>query len=265
MAITTGISWTDATWNPFQGCIEVSPGCKNCYAKRDALHYGKDFHNVVKSKTTFNDPVKWFKSGKLKPFSYVFTCSISDFFIADADVWRDEAWRIIKHTPYIYLILTKRTQNIRDRLPKDWENGYPNVYLGATVETQDYIDRASELYQIPCEKRFISYEPALGMLNAQYLCQEHLTDWIIAGGESGPNHRAPDPKWFRSVRDYCKIYNIPFFFKQWGGNSKSKIDGTWGGCGLDGGAIHQYPVISPATTSYIESIVRVGGVELWRH
>src|SRR3990172_778380 len=125
MGKITGISWTDATYNPWYGCLKVSPGCKQCYMYRDMERYGKDPKVVTRAKpATFNSPLKWTEPQR------VFTCSWSDYFIEQADEWRDEAWDIIRRTPHLtYQILTKRPENIFDRLPADWGNGWPNVFL----------------------------------------------------------------------------------------------------------------------------------------
>ena len=114
MAENSKIQWTDHTWNPWQGCRKVSPGCLNCYMYRDKKRYGQDPATVVRSKPpTFNKPLKWHDPAK------VFVCSWSDFFIEDADEWRDDAWEIMRRTPHLtYQILTKRPRNIKDRLPR---------------------------------------------------------------------------------------------------------------------------------------------------
>ena len=116
MARNSGIDWTDHTWNPWQGCRKVSPGCANCYMYRDKRHFGQDPTTVVRSKpATFNAPLKW------KDQARVFVCSWSDFFIEDADPWRGEVWQIMRQTPHLtYMLLTKRLENISARLPDDW-------------------------------------------------------------------------------------------------------------------------------------------------
>jgi len=126
---------------------------------RDQRRWGLDPEIVVRNKTTFNDPLKW------KDPALVFTCSWSDWFIQDADVWRDEAWRMIRATPHLtYQILTKRPKLIPERLPADWGDGYPNVWLGVSVESRDWVGRLDDLARIPATVRFVSYEPALGPL-----------------------------------------------------------------------------------------------------
>lgn len=119
MGEKTGISWTNATWNPWQGCHKVSLGCRECYMFREKIRYGREPNVVVRSRPhTFNLPLR------LKTPQRVFTCSWSDFFIEEADPWRDEAWEIIRRTPHLtYQIVTKRPERMAGRLP--WGDGIP--------------------------------------------------------------------------------------------------------------------------------------------
>ena len=132
MAERTGIAWTDATWNCWQGCHKVSTGCKNCYMFADKKRYGQNPDVVTRSTVaTFNAPLKWAKNReKYGHINRVFPCSWSDFFIEEAEAWRAEAWAIIRQTPnLIYQICTKRPERIAACLPADWGTGYPNVWL----------------------------------------------------------------------------------------------------------------------------------------
>jgi protein gp37 len=232
MGKTTAIAWTDSTWNPWRGCLKVSPGCKNCYMYREQTRYGNDPKVVVRaSKNTFNNPLTWKIPRK------VFTCSWSDWFIDQADEWRDEAWDIIRHTQHLtYQILTKRPENIVSHLPFDWGDGWPNVWLGVSVESQDYEYRVDELFHTPAAVYFVSYEPALGPLDLTAQMRLGMIDWLISGGESGPDNRPTETAWVRSIRDQCAQHGVAYFPKQNGGNIK--IDGSYGGHLLDG-KIHQ--------------------------
>lgn len=240
MGEVTGISWCDATWNPWHGCAKVSAGCKNCYMFREKKQYGQDPTLVVRSKTKFNDPLKWVASGKAP--QRCFTCSWSDFFIADADPWRAEAWEIIRRTPQItYQILTKRPELIAYHLPPNWGTGYPNVWLGVSCENQSAVDkRIPLLLRTPAALRFLSCEPLIGRIDlCEYLgmwwnqtmgCFEGTgaqinkkafdgrsgIGWCIVGGESGSGARPMHPDWARSLRDQCEAAGVPFHFKQWG-------------------------------------------------
>jgi protein gp37 len=232
MAENSAIEWTKHTWNPWQGCRKVSAGCENCYMYRDKKRYGQDPITVIRSsKGTFNLPLKW------RDPANVFVCSWSDFFIEDADEWRPEAWEIIRNTPHLtYQLLTKRAQNIADRLPADWGGGYPNVWIGVTCENQEQADkRIPILLQIPAKVRFVSVEPMLGPVDLTRIIYDRQTvidslkglhgwplphadgpklDWVICGGETGPGARPMHPDWVRSLRDQCVAAGVPFFLKQ---------------------------------------------------
>jgi len=120
----------------------------------------------------------------------IFTCSMSDFFIEEADEWREEAWKVISLTPqHTWLILTKRPERIKDCLPADWGNGYPNVWLGVSVEDNDAFHRIEKLSKIPAKLRFVSAEPLLETVDfTKEIDGKRPIDkfeWIIIGGESG--------------------------------------------------------------------------------
>lgn len=233
MAGMSSIEWTQATWNPWHGCTKISPGCKNCYMFRDKVRFGQDPNIVTKSKTTFHDPLYW-----VEP-RLIFTCSWSDWFIHSADSWRGEAWEVIRKTPHhTYQILTKRPERIVENLPHDWGDGWPNVWLGVSIENQKYVSRKDMLVTIPSKLRFISAEPLLGPIDFGSL---EGIGWIITGGESGPNARSINLEWVRSIKLQCHQSKIPFFHKQNGGTKK--IDGSWGGRTLDGQIWNNLPFV----------------------
>jgi protein gp37 len=227
MGKNSAIEWTDHSWNPWRGCHKVSQGCKNCYMFREQERYGKDPNIVVRSKTTFQDPLKW------KDPAMVFTCSWSDFFIEEADPWRDEAWEIIKQTPHLtYQILTKRPERIHYGLPDDF---FPrNVWWGISAENQDELEERwdildSELHFHVPPIMFISAEPLLGPLDLTFAFEEidcgdeehnwwtRAADWVIVGGESGPDYRPMNPDWARDILKQCREHEVPYFMKQMGG------------------------------------------------
>lgn len=212
------IQWTGPTWNPWHGCSKVSSGCKYCYMFRDKERYGQEPTMVLKSKTGFDAPLKWNEP------QLVFTCSWSDWFIKDADEWRDEAWGIIKNTPkHTYQILTKRPERILECLPEDWGDGYPNVWLGVSVENDAEKHRIETLSKVPARIRFISAEPLIGELNLEDY-SEILTEnyhWIILGGESGNKtgkyrFRECKLEWFTKLIDISRQTNMKVFVKQLG-------------------------------------------------
>lgn len=114
----------------------------------------------------------------------VFCASLTDFFIQDADPWRDEAWKVIRECPNLdFLILTKRPSLIPSRLPADWRNGYPNVWLGTTCGVRSSYPRIDDLCSVPAIVRFVSAEPLLESLSDIDLGGVH---WLIAGGSRAP-------------------------------------------------------------------------------
>ena len=223
MGKNSQIQWTDHTWNPWYGCRKVSPGCKYCYAERDMTRYRKDFKAVQRSKTQFNAPTKF----KYEQGSKIFTCSWSDFFIEDADEWREEAWQIIKYTQsYTYQILTKRPERIHRCLPLDWGHGYQNVWLGVSVESNGQIERIKTLSEVPAKVRFLSAEPLLERLELNFnpiheFGKLNYLDWVIIGGESGNNegkfkYRNCELDWIEDLVFWCQKFDTPVFVKQLG-------------------------------------------------
>ena len=234
MGDTTAIGWTNATWNPWQGCTKVSEGCDNCYMFRDKTRYGQNPKIVVRSKTTFKAPLKW------KEPALVFTCSWSDWFHKTADPWRDEAWQIVKDTPHLtYQILTKRPGRIARHLPTDWGDGYPNVWLGVSVEAEQTAHRIAVLRDTPARVRFLSAEPLIGPLDLDR--RLNGIHWVIVGGESGPACRPMDLAWARNIREECKAQGAAFFLKQLGGNPDARAHYK---AVLDGQTYTEFPAAS---------------------
>jgi protein gp37 len=234
MAENSSIQWTQHTWNPWQGCKKVSHGCKFCYMYRDKDRYNQDPTIVIRSaKATFNKPLTW------KDTAMVFTCSWSDWFIEEADAWRQEAWEIIKKTPHLtYQILTKRPERIKQCLPPDWGEGYPNVWIGISIENEkSALERIKILCEIPAKVRFLSCEPLIDEISmrwkyvpknwreesgsvGQYEAMLHI-HWVIIGGESGNDtglyrFRPTKIEWIEGIINDCKTNNVPVFVKQLG-------------------------------------------------
>lgn len=229
MAETTGILWTNSTFNPWHGCSKVGPGCDNCYAERDSQRFngdkvlwGVDAERLTLSDHYWKQPLKWNKrAGELGYRHRVFCASMADVMDKNSpDGARERLWALIKSTPNLdWLILTKRIGNAKSMLPPDWGNGYPNVWLMITVVNQAEADRdIPKLLQTPAVIRGLSMEPLLGPINlTQWISvPENQNLWSIVGGESGPNARPMHESWVESLHDQCKQYNTPFFFKQWG-------------------------------------------------
>lgn len=244
---------------------------------------------------TWQDPYKW-QAGlnrmdgdptprhPVMSCKRIFTCSLSDFFHAKVDSrtlgwnahdmhtsvgkrvnpdsqfkakWRDCAWQVIKETPnLVYLILTKRPELIQARLPKDWGEGYPNVWLGTSVGCRMTLSKIDSLRKVPVHSkavRFLSCEPLLE--NIAWDIDLSGIGWVIVGGESGTNpeyrwnpqgdwrkelqddrgRRTMEIGWAKDLRMKCEAQGIPFWFKQ--------ITGSKSGTGEDalGEVVHEVP------------------------
>jgi protein gp37 len=212
------IQWTDATVNFWTGCKKVSAGCKFCYMYRDKERYGKDPTTVMRTApATFEAALKW------KDSKRIFTCSWSDFFIEEADTWRADAWDIIRKTPHHqWQILTKRPERIAECLPPDWGDGWDNVWVGVSVESQDFTHRLESLAKIPAKVRFISAEPLIGPLDLSSLIEILPSfHWLIIGGESGNDtgkygYRPCKMEWITDLIEQTDGTGINVFVKQTG-------------------------------------------------
>ncbi len=259
MGEATAIKWTDHTFNPWQGCTKVSPACDHCYAETLSKRvghperWGPDGARDVTSDAYWRNPIKWDRAAaeRGRP-ALVFCASMADVFEdrPDLDEIHDARQRLLEEliveTPnLIWLLLTKRPQNVLEMVPQhwlvegteEWETGeWPtNVWVGTTVEDQERADeRIDHLARIPAPVRFLSCEPLLGSIDLL----NHITaiDWIIAGGESGPGYRPLDVGHARSLRQQADLWDVPFFFKQHGGNTAKA-----GGHLLDGEVRQAWP------------------------
>lgn len=216
----TKIEWTEHTWNFLTGCDKVSPGCQHCYAETMAnrlramgyTKYANGFE-LTFHKDHLKLPLKWKKS------RLIFVNSMSDLFHRDVpldiiqqslEIMRTAHW-------HQFQILTKRSERLLQLNPNlDWPS---NVWMGVSVENEEYLYRVGHLKQTGAIVKFLSFEPLLGPLPNLNLCQ---IDWVIVGGESGPRARPMNPDWVKEIRDQCVSANIPFFFKQWGGFNRKK-------------------------------------------
>jgi protein gp37 len=235
MAEQTAVSITQHTWNPWRGCTRISPGCRNCYMFRQQERYGNDPSQVVRTKT-WGEPLRWQKKAAAAGRTdLVFTCSWSDWFHEDADGWRAEAWDVVRRCPNLtFQVLTKRPERIAAHLPADWGAGYPNVWLGVSVERDDYCWRADLLRAVPAQTRWVCAEPLLGPLPGLSLEGIH---WLVVGGESGPGWRPMELEWARQLRARCRAAGVAFYFKQ--------ANGAYPGMGarLDGEVIQEMPAV----------------------
>lgn len=236
MGEATAISWAHHTFNPWWGCLKVSPGCDNCYALRTVQEHmpnSKLWDPKYKTRKTMAESTwkklkTWDnKARKAGEIHRVFVGSMCD--IADEFGPQDDRRRMFEapalYPSLIFMFLTKRVGRFLQYAEMYWPDGVPeNVWFGFTAEDQKRFDerwaefRASGFGPADFGKIYLSYEPALGFIGVSGCFYDgfmHL-DLVIAGGESGPLARPADPEWFRFMRDQCERLGIDFHFKQWG-------------------------------------------------
>jgi len=234
------IEWTDKSWNIISGCTKVSPGCDNCYAigmsrRLQSMEgkVGEKYSGTVEGdnwtgKVTCHEdllelPLRWKKPSR------IFVNSMSDLFHDDVPVTfiKEVLQTILLCPQHIFQVLTKRPMRMSVVMRSIYASSMttdakglvplttiPNLWLGVSCENRPMWDqRIHHLKRTPAAVRFVSYEPALGDLGKVDL---EGINWIIAGGESGPNARPSHPDWFRSLRDQCVVAGVPYFFKQHG-------------------------------------------------
>lgn len=235
MAKETQIPWTRSTLNGWIGCTKISPGCDGCYAEvldarfHASAHWGAGAPRMLTKDRTWNQVDRWNKealaSGEFWP---VFCASQSDVFDNEVpDAWRIRLWQHFKSTPALtYQVVTKRIGNARAMLPEDWGDGYPNVWLIATVVNQDEALRdIRKLKSVPAAIHGLSIEPMLAPIDLFAADPVHggrLIDglgWVIVGGESRQGVHRPrafDLAWCESIVAQCTSAGVPVFVKQMG-------------------------------------------------
>jgi protein gp37 len=230
----SNIEWTECTWNFQTGCDKISTGCRNCYAEIFARRlkamgntkYAKGFTLTI-HEHVLEFPLKW-KKPRL-----VFVNSMSDSFHSSVPLRTiEKAFHTMGRAHWHqFQILTKRSERLAkvgQKLP--W---HPNIWMGVTVETADFIRRIEDLKQTHAKIKFLSLEPLLSPLPGLNL---EGIDWVIVGGESGPRARPMKMEWVKEIRDRCVSARVPFFFKQWGGVNKKAA-----GRSLEGRQWNQMP------------------------
>lgn len=252
MAGSSAIEWTEATWNPVAGCTIVSPGCTNCYAMRIAARLQAIGHpkyrgvtrksgrrSVWTGRINLDDnlldaPLRW-----RRPLR-IFVNSMSDLFHEGVPLeFIGKVWSTMTAAHWhTFQVLTKRPERMQALLREHSFKVLPNVWLGASIELAEYVNRLDALRATPAATRFISVEPLLGPITSFDLTG---IDWVIVGGESGPDARPMRKRWVTDIRRQCREQGVAFFFKQWGGANKKKT-----GRKLDGRFYDEYPLAAAA-------------------
>jgi len=231
MGKDSNISWVDHTFNPWHGCEKVSDGCKNCYAKTQADRFDKGLWGnwATASRKTFGNkywsqPLKWNVQVERKTQT-VFCGSMCDIFeeTFDSNIYteRQKLFDLIRATPnLVWLLLTKRPENVRKIMPFSWEFSIyapRNVWIGATIENEKSIQRFLYLENSIVFKKFISFEPLIGVLSYNEAVKlANMSDWGIIGGESGNSARRMSPASARTIISAYRDAGKKIFVKQVG-------------------------------------------------
>lgn len=230
---SSAIEWTDATWNPVAGCSVISAGCTNCYAMRMAARLEamgvRKYRNLTRKsgrryvwtgkircdEASLEAPRSWAKPKR------IFVNSMSDLFHeAVPTKFVERVWDVMAETPrHTYQILTKRPERMLRTIVDRSLPSLPHVWLGTSVEDRQVCGRIDILREVPAVVRFVSFEPLIGSVASADLTK---INWVIVGGESGPNARPMLPEWVDEIESLCKSARASFFFKQWGGKNKKK-------------------------------------------
>jgi protein gp37 len=225
MSQKSDIEWTDGTWNPTRGCKKISPGCKYCYAERNAERFrgvpGNAYEQGFDPRLVpekLPEPLRWTKQMK------IFVNSMSDLFLDEFPLdYIETVTRVMAAANWhTFQVLTKRHERMRELLtgPLGHVASLPHIWWGVSVENKRHgLPRVEALRHTPVKIRFLSIEPLIEDLGEVDLTGIH---WVIVGGESGPRSRPMRSDWVRSLRDQCGRASVPFFFKQWGGINKKK-------------------------------------------
>lgn len=208
------------TWNPWHGCIKISPGCNHCYVYSRDAQFGKDTTKVRKT-SKFDLPLQKNRKKEYRLIPEegpVYVCMTSDFFLKAADEWRGEAWAMIRaRSDLQFVIITKRIHRFSAALPEDWGEGYENVTVMCAAENQSRADdRIPAFLSLPIRHRVILHEPMLERIQIEPYLESGKVERVICGGEMGDGARVCDFAWILDTMSQCVKYDVPFQFKQTG-------------------------------------------------
>lgn len=207
-------------WNPWHGCIKCSEGCQHCYMYFLDRVRERNGAEIYKTKTGFHYPIQKNRddSYKVRSGELIRVCMTSDFFLEEADGWREEAWEIMHQRPDVkFFLLTKRPQRVEACLPKGWGNGWENIMLNVTCENQWRAEeRIPILLDLPFKHKGIMCAPFIGPVSIEGYLAEGQIEQVICGGENYDGARPCNFDWVKSLRLGCVSHNITFCFIETG-------------------------------------------------
>ena len=207
-------------WNPWHGCVKCSEGCQNCYVYYLDAMRGRNGADIYRTKTEFNYPLAKDRRGRYKVQSgeTISVCMTSDFFLEQADSWRDEAWHMMRlRRDVIFLLLTKRPERVARCLPADWGEGWENIFLNVTCENQRRADeRIPQLLDLPFKHKGVQCAPLLGPVRIGTYLDTGQIERVTCGGENYGGSRPCDFAWVKTLREECVVRDITFCFMETG-------------------------------------------------
>lgn len=209
-------------WNPWHGCTKKSEGCQHCYMYFLDRVRNKNGADIYRTKSSFSYPIQKDRQGKYKIQSgeLIRVCMTSDFFLEEADSWREEAWAMMKERSDVkFFLLTKRPERVRNCLPSDWGDGWENIFFNITCENQKRADeRIPVMLELPFKHKGIMAAPLIGSIRLDPYLRSGQIEQVMAGGENYDGSRPCDFDWIKSLRSDCEQYNITFCFIETGTN-----------------------------------------------
>jgi protein gp37 len=216
----SNIAWCHNTFNPWRGCSGERCALARlglCYADRMETARGRTFSEVISTSPKYwRQPWQWEREATaLNKAVRVFCGSLMDFNDRQAEDWRHQFWPIAKLTPHlVWMVLTKIPERFSETLPEDWNDGYPNVWLGTSVlNAEDFRRNTKALRGVNAARRFLSMEPLFGAVPKPDFTG---IDQILVGGLSGPKWRdhVMDMRWAIDLYHAAKQQGVAYFFKQ---------------------------------------------------
>ena len=206
-------------WNPWHGCVKCSEGCENCYMYYLDEMRDKDGAEIYRTSNA-RYPLSRDRKGRYKIQSgeMISVCMTSDFFLEQADAWRDEAWEVIRaRSDVVFYLLTKRPQRVAACLPPDWGDGWENVFFNVTCENQRRADeRMPILLELPFRHKGVSCTPMIGPVTLEKYLDGGQIERVVCGGENYGGRRPCCFDWVKSLREECAGRDITFCFIETG-------------------------------------------------
>lgn len=207
-------------WNPWHGCVKCSEGCEHCYMYCMDRQRGRDGSEIYRTGTGFRYPLERDRGGayKVRSGELIRVCMTSDFFLAEADPWRAEAWEIMRQRPDVkFFLLTKRPQRVAACLPPEWGDGWENIFFNVTCENQRRADeRVPILLSLPFKHKGVMCAPFIGPVSLAEWLPTGQIEQVSCGGENYDGARPCDFAWVQRLHEECRAADVTFAFIETG-------------------------------------------------